>query len=80
MFGWLKPKPAKYLYKITYCLNALIDVDIKVVTFNLSNMKTKIVAAEDAMQAQVEFAKTTTLHPHVYIHRIEKDENPTRVE
>ena len=43
MFDWLKPKPQKYLYRITYCLNALIDMHAKVVTFNLNNMKTKIV-------------------------------------
>ena len=80
MFDWLKPKPQKYLYRITYCLNALIDMHAKVVTFNLNNMKTKIVAAEDPMQAQLEFAKTTALHPHVYIHRIEREGNPSSVE
>ena len=73
MFGFLKPKPEKYLYRVSYCLNALIDVNTNTVTFNLNNMKTKIVAAENAMDAQREFAKTTTLYPHVYVHRIEKE-------
>ena len=72
MFNFFKPKPAKHLYKISYCLNALIDVSTNIVTFNLNFMNEKIVAAEDAMHVQVEFAKNNAIYPHVYIHKVEK--------
>ena len=73
MFGiFKKKKQQKYLYKITYCLSAMVDNEKHTVTFDTSWLRDLYVAAYDMADAQVEFAKRVVLSPHIYVHRIEK--------
>lgn len=70
MFNWLKPKPKKYLFKVSYCTGALVDNGK--VTFDTNWIHEAYVAAIDLLDAGSEFAKTHALTPHVYVHKIEK--------
>ena len=72
MFGWLKPKPQVYLFKVTYSTSAMIDLEKKEVTFSMNNMQEIYIAAIDAADAYVQFAKRMAIQPHFYIHRIVK--------
>ena len=70
LFEWLKPKPKKFLFKVTYCAGALVEKDK--VTFDTTWKREAYVVGEDLLDAGVTFAKTHPLTPHVYIHKIEK--------
>lgn len=65
-----KPLISRTVYRVAYVPSARVSNGK--VEFDLENMHTVFVEADDIVDAQVAFAKMFILTPHVYIHRIEK--------
>ena len=70
MWPFKKKRVSKSIYKVSYVSGAFIDNGK--VEFDLKNLQSEFVEADDLIDAQVAFAKKFTLTPHVYVHCIEK--------
>ena len=70
LLNWLKPKPKKHLFRVSYCTSAMVDKNN--VIFDISWLHEAYVAADNLLDAGAEFAKTHVLTPHIYVHSIEQ--------